>query len=67
MKIAPQTECEACKGQIGEGDFLLATDGISGKVVAFHQRCNPADPDLQRHHSVSLSPAVFAATLGVLR
>lgn len=63
MQIAPQTECEGCKGQIGKEDFLLATDGINGKVVAFHRRCNPADPDLQRHHSVSLTPAQFATTL----
>jgi len=63
LKIAQSTDCEGCGQRIGNEDFLLATDGISGKVVAFHKRCNPADPDLQRHYSVSLTPAQFATTL----
>lgn len=53
---SPAQECTACKGQIGTEPFLLATDGINGKVVAFHKRCDPRDADLQRHHKVTLGP-----------
>jgi hypothetical protein len=52
----PAQECEACGDQIGTAPFLLATDGINGKVVAFHKRCDPRDADLQRHHKVTLAP-----------
>ena len=56
MRIAPQTECEGCKQQIGNADYLLATDGVTKKIVAFHINCDPRDPDLQRHFKVRLEP-----------
>lgn len=51
--------CEGCGQQIGYEDFLLAMDGIKMKNVIFHSRCNPNDPDLQRHHKITLTPPVF--------
>lgn len=63
MKIAPNTDCEGCGLQIGKDDYVLATDGINGKIVAFHKRCNPSDKDLQRHHVVTLAPARLGLTL----
>lgn len=59
MRIAPQTECEGCKKQIGMGDYLLATDGITQKIVAFHIKCDPRDPDLQRHYKIELEKPHF--------
>ena len=59
MRIPPQTDCEGCGKQIGNGDYLLATDGINGKLVAFHKQCNPSDPDLQRHHKIELAPVIL--------
>ena len=63
MRIAPTTECEGCGKQIGLGDYVLCQDGIKNKIVAFHKLCNPADPNLQRHHNVTLAPAKLGITV----
>lgn len=56
------TDCEGCGEQIGNEPFLLATDGVSGKLVAFHKKCDPRDQDLQRHHKVTLAPGRLGFT-----
>ena len=61
MRIANQ-ECEACGGQIGDDEFVLCHDGVTAKIVAFHKRCNPSDPDLKREFGVTLNPAKFGLT-----
>lgn len=68
MSVGAATDCEACGFQIGENalgiinDHVTCWDGIGQKVVTFHKRCNPAEPDLQRHHHIGLAPAVFPVT-----
>lgn len=59
MRTTPDTECKKCGRQVGPTDYLLAMDGITNKIVAFHTWCNPNDPDLQRHHNVTLKPALL--------
>lgn len=57
-------DCKGCGRQIGTAPFLLATDGINGRQVAFHAvTCDPRDPDLQRHHKLELDPAKFGLVL----
>lgn len=63
MKLAPSTECEKCKKQIGMTDYLVAYDGISSKLVAFHTWCDPRDPDLQRHHNITLTGLKLGVTV----
>lgn len=62
MKIPATTECQACGKQIGTSDYVVCRDGITSKVVSFHKRCNPAEPDLQRHHHVALKPLLIGLT-----
>lgn len=52
----PAAECEACGGQVGTEHYILATDGISGRMVTFHKRCDPRDKDLRRIHKITLAP-----------
>ena len=62
MIVAPSAECEKCAGQIGTEHYVVCLDGITSKVVTFHKRCEPGDPDLQRHHKIALAPG----TLGLM-
>lgn len=72
MTVRAQDDCEGCGHQIGEkvtasgavlvNDHVVCWDGIKAKAVTFHKRCNPAEPDLQRHHHVGLAPAVLGIT-----
>jgi len=59
---AKTSACQGCGHVIGEEDFVICTDGINGKVVTFHKRCQPQDPDLQRHHGVVLKPVHLGLT-----
>jgi len=59
----PAAECEACGGQVGTEHYIIATDGISGKLVTFHKRCDPRDPDLQRTHRITLAPVDLGLSL----
>lgn len=56
-------DCEGCGEQIGTESYLLATDGISGKMVTFHKRCDPNDQDLKRVHKITLGPVHLGMTL----
>lgn len=57
MNLSPMTECACgCNRRIGTNPYLLATDGINGKMVAFLKEHDPRDPDLQRHHKTTLAP-----------
>lgn len=63
----PAAECEKCGQQVGTEPYLLATDGISGKMVTFHKRCDPRDPDLQRIHKITLAPVRLGVELKGVR
>ena len=63
----PAAECESCGGQVGTDPYLLATDGINGRVVTFHKRCDPNDRDLQRIHKITLAPVVLGVEVARLR
>lgn len=62
MKTVMAEECEKCGGQIGTEHYVVCLDGITSKVVTFHKRCEPGDPDLQRHHGATLAPLILNAT-----
>lgn len=63
--VAPSTECEraGCGQQIGHENYVVCWDGIESKTTVFHSRCNPADPNLQRHHHIGLAPIQFGLSL----
>lgn len=66
-RLPPNTECEGCGDQIGTAPYLICYDGIKAKSVAFHKRCDPTDPDLQRRHVVTLAPLVFNTRLHAVK
>lgn len=62
MNIKGQ-DCEKCKAEIGNENYVICWDGISSKQVTFHKRCMPQDADTQKNHHIGLNPAQFGLTL----
>jgi len=60
---AKTSACQGCGHVIGDEHFVICSDGINGKVVTFHKRCQPQDPDLQRHHGITLAPVKLGLNL----
>lgn len=73
MTVRPQDECEGCKKQIGANALgqinghVVCWDGINSRTALFHKKCNPAEPDLQRTHHVSLGPVFIDTSVRELK
>jgi hypothetical protein len=55
----PGQICEKCEREIGKEPYVLIQDKITRGLHKFHQRCAPRDPDVRRHHGVTLEPGKF--------
>lgn len=58
----PGQICRECKNEIGREEYVLICDKISKHLHKFHARCQPKDPDLQRHHGATLLPGIVGYT-----
>lgn len=52
----PGKLCKGCQREIGREEYVVITDKITRGLHTFHTRCQPKDPDLQRHHGAFLLP-----------
>lgn len=57
----PGKLCRGCQKELGTDEYVLITDKISRGLHAFHVRCQPRDPDVQRHYGAFLLPANLTA------
>ena len=62
MTDVKHVDCEKCGKEIGTENYVICSDGITGKVVTFHKRCQPQMSDVRQHFGVTLG----RATLGII-
>ena len=57
MKLhLPGKLCKGCEKELGHENYVVITDKISRGLHTFHVRCQPKDPDVQRHYGALLLP-----------
>ena len=55
----PGKLCKGCEKELGHENYVVITDKITRGLHTFHVRCQPKDPDVQRHYGAHLLPGVI--------